>query len=125
MNIIGEVKLWAGEFEPPGWTFCDGKNLDCADFVDLYSVIGSSFNDLGPRGPQAGQFGISRIDPYFSTNDSPIRYIICYEGYLGLEQRIKNFKNKESSPDDVANVVAKLDLTYVEKNVPSKYKNRS
>jgi len=53
-----------------------------------------------------------------------LKYIICYEGYLGLEQRIKNFKNKESSPDDVASVVTRLDLTYVEKNVASKYKNR-
>lgn len=123
MNIVGEVKLWAGNFEPPGWTFCDGKFLRLSDFVDLYSVIGSDFNDVR-RTPPTGYFTLPIIEDVVTGPGTPLRYIICYEGYLGLEQRIKNFKNKESSPDDVASVVTRLDLTYVEKNVASKYKNR-
>ena len=123
MNIIGEVKLWAGNFEPPGWTFCDGKFLSLTEFVDLYSVIGSDFADLR-RTPPAGYFALPIIGDLETGSGTPLRYIICYDGYLGLEQKIKNFKNKESSPDDVASVVAKLDLTYVDKNTSYKFKNR-
>lgn len=45
--MLGEVKLFAGAFEPEGWMFCDGRVLYIADHVALYSVLGARYGGDG------------------------------------------------------------------------------
>lgn len=40
---IGEIRMFAGDYAPAGWAFCDGSVLPVSDHVALYSVIGTSF----------------------------------------------------------------------------------
>lgn len=45
--FIGEVRWWAGNFEPRDWKFCDGQFLSINYFPTLYTVIGSAFGGDG------------------------------------------------------------------------------
>lgn len=122
MNIIGEIKLWAGEFEPPGWTFCDGKLLVIGEFADLYSIIGTSFDsDLRPA--PRGYFYIPKITSSVSVANGPnMAYIICYDGYIELNSRIQNYR--AVALDSRNPPISKKNVTFVDKKTPIKFKNR-
>lgn len=77
MDIIGEIKVWTGLFEPPGWTFCDGKYLVIREFPELFSVIGYQF---GGSGDSFALPGLDSIIPNTS-------FIICYDGYLPSDKK--------------------------------------
>lgn len=131
MNYIGEIKLWSGEYEPAGWTFCDGKQLLKGEFPDLYSVIGDTFA-ISITKP--GYFSIPNlerpnaiVDP--NPGDSsggagykPMYYIICYQGYIDIEVRVQNYS--AVLKDDKNPEITKKDATFIDKKTPTIYKNR-
>lgn len=45
--FIGEVILFAGNFEPRGWMYCDGQLLPIAQFSALYSILGTAYGGDG------------------------------------------------------------------------------
>ena len=55
---VGEIRLFAGNFAPAGWAFCDGALLAIAENDTLFVLIGTTyggdgFNTFGlpdPRG---------------------------------------------------------------------------
>jgi microcystin-dependent protein len=44
---IGEIKLFAGNFEIRGWAFCNGQLLSIADYDALYALIGTTYGGDG------------------------------------------------------------------------------
>jgi microcystin-dependent protein len=44
---IGEVKLFAGNYAPPGWAFCNGQTLNIADNTALFAIIGTYYGGNG------------------------------------------------------------------------------
>ncbi|BAO55721.1 tail fiber protein [Nonlabens marinus] len=42
-GFIGEVKLFAGNFAPRGWAFCNGQLLSIAQNQALFSIIGCQY----------------------------------------------------------------------------------
>ncbi|MFD2706955.1 phage tail protein [Salibacterium lacus] len=47
MPFIGEVRLFAGNYVPEGWAFCDGQLLSVNTNEALYSLIGTQFGGDG------------------------------------------------------------------------------
>ncbi len=45
--FLGEVRLFAGNFAPVGWHFCDGTILEISQNEALYSLIGTSYGGDG------------------------------------------------------------------------------
>ena len=45
--IVGEVRLFAGEAVPAGWTPCNGQAVEIRTFAGLYSVIGTTYGGNG------------------------------------------------------------------------------
>ena len=41
--FIAEIKIFAGNFAPRGWTFCDGQVLPIAQNTALFSLIGTTY----------------------------------------------------------------------------------
>jgi microcystin-dependent protein len=39
--------LFAGNFEPPGWLFCDGRLLAIRDHIALFEIVGNSYGGDG------------------------------------------------------------------------------
>jgi microcystin-dependent protein len=45
--FIGEIRIFAGNFAPAGWAFCDGQQLMIQQNTALFAVIGNAFGGDG------------------------------------------------------------------------------
>lgn len=44
---VGEVRMFAGNFAPAGWMFCDGQLLPIAENETLFNLIGTTYGGDG------------------------------------------------------------------------------
>ena len=44
---IGEIMLFAGNFAPTGWMFCEGQLLPIASYTALFSLLGTQYGGNG------------------------------------------------------------------------------
>lgn len=50
MNVecfVGEIRIFAGTFNPAGWAYCNGQLLKIADYQELFSLIGTTYGGDG------------------------------------------------------------------------------
>jgi microcystin-dependent protein len=70
-EIIGTIKLFAGNFVPKGFMDCNGQTLPITQHEVLFSILGITYG-----GNYQKEFSLPKLQ-------SPIvgmRYIICVEG---------------------------------------------
>lgn len=46
-HFVGEIRMFAGNSEPAGWAFCDGRMLNPNAHTALFSVIGTTYGGDG------------------------------------------------------------------------------
>jgi microcystin-dependent protein len=46
-EYIGIVKLFAGNFAPRGWMFCDGRLLSISNYSAVFSILGTTYGGDG------------------------------------------------------------------------------
>ena len=44
---VGEIRMFAGNFAPAGWMFCEGQLLDIASYDTLFNLIGTTYGGDG------------------------------------------------------------------------------
>ncbi len=44
---VGEIKMFAGNFAPSGWMFCEGQLLPISEYETLFNLIGTSYGGDG------------------------------------------------------------------------------
>ena len=44
---IGEIRIFAGNFAPNGWLFCDGSLLPISEYETLFNLIGTTYGGDG------------------------------------------------------------------------------
>jgi microcystin-dependent protein len=44
---IGEIRMFAGNFAPEGWLFCDGALVSIDDYDTLYNLVGTTYGGDG------------------------------------------------------------------------------
>ena len=44
---VGEIRMFAGNFPPAGWMFCDGQTLPIAENETLFQLIGTTYGGDG------------------------------------------------------------------------------
>jgi microcystin-dependent protein len=44
---VGEIRMFAGNFAPVGWMFCEGQELPIAENETLYQLIGTTYGGDG------------------------------------------------------------------------------
>jgi len=75
-DIIGMIHLFAGNFAPKGYMYCDGTLLQVNQYTALFSLVGTLYGGNGKT-----NFALPLIDPVNSQMaDSQLRYIICVDG---------------------------------------------
>jgi microcystin-dependent protein len=45
--FIGEIRLFAGNFAPRGWQFCEGQILSISQNTALFSILGTTYGGNG------------------------------------------------------------------------------
>lgn len=79
MNYIGEIRIFTGDFNPPGFIDCDGSILPIALYRELFLVIGYKYNEKGSTGTEK-YFKLPNF-PGLDKNQGS-KFIICVEGYF-------------------------------------------
>lgn len=46
---VGEIRMFAGNFAPAGWAFCDGSLLSIAEYETLFTIIGTTYGGNGQQ----------------------------------------------------------------------------
>ena len=46
-GYVGEVRIFAGEYPPMGWMFCEGQLLDISENDALFAIIGTTYGGDG------------------------------------------------------------------------------
>src|ERR1044072_8588631 len=44
---VGEIRMFAGNFNPNGWMFCEGQLLPISEFETLFNLIGTTYGGDG------------------------------------------------------------------------------
>lgn len=44
---VGEIRMFAGNFAPAGWMFCDGQLVPIAEYETLFNLIGTTYGGDG------------------------------------------------------------------------------
>src|SRR5947208_14765658 len=44
---VGEIRMFAGNFQPAGWAFCDGQLLPISENDVLFNLIGTTYGGDG------------------------------------------------------------------------------
>jgi len=44
---VGEIRMFAGNFAPAGWLFCEGQLLPISEYETLFNLIGTSYGGDG------------------------------------------------------------------------------
>jgi microcystin-dependent protein len=60
---LGEIRLFGGNFAPPGWAFCDGRLLSINDNVTLFNLIGTTYGGDGNN-----TFGLPNLSSRFPVH---------------------------------------------------------
>lgn len=72
-GYLAEIRLFAGNFAPEHWMFCEGQILRLAQNSAMFVLLGNRFGGDG-----RSTFALPRIEhPTFGMH-----YIICIEGYF-------------------------------------------
>jgi microcystin-dependent protein len=79
---VGEIRLFAGNFPPVGWMFCDGTPLPISENETLFQLIGTTFGGDGESTFQLPNLQ-SRIPIHMGTG-AEATYILGETG--GVEQ---------------------------------------
>jgi microcystin-dependent protein len=46
-QFIGEIRMFAGNFAPREWAFCDGRLMPISQYQALYSILGTTYGGDG------------------------------------------------------------------------------
>jgi microcystin-dependent protein len=46
-QFLGEIRMFAGNFPPYGWAYCDGAILPIAQYTALFSLMGTTYGGDG------------------------------------------------------------------------------
>src|SRR6266849_1701528 len=44
---VGEIRMFAGNFAPAGWKFCEGQLLAISNYETLFQLIGTTYGGDG------------------------------------------------------------------------------
>ena len=92
MNVIGEIKLFAGEFVPPDFVDCDGTAYPIPLYKELFCVLGYSYTPeiQEPGGGGATRFGLKYFRvPSMTGLITGTKFIICVKGYFPRERLLE------------------------------------
>ena len=80
---VGEIRMFAGNFPPAGWLFCDGQLLPISENETLFQLIGTMYGGDGESTFALPQLQ-GRIPLHFGTGPDGVNYQQAEQG--GVEE---------------------------------------
>lgn len=117
---VGEIRLFAGDYEPDGWAWCDGRTLDPRQRAALFQKIGTTYGgdgqttfklpDLRGRAPmhRASGRGLGFVGlMLFDSGEARLRARTAINYIIGLEE--------SSRYPDITPIVGEVRLWAIER----------
>ena len=80
---IGEIRMFAGNFPPLGWLFCDGQQLPISENEALFQLIGTTYGGDGESTFDLPNLQ-SRVPLHFGNGPDGVTYQLAEQ--LGAEE---------------------------------------
>lgn len=75
-GTIGEIRIFAGNFAPRGWAFCDGRLYPINQWQAVFSILGTLYGGDGVT-----TFAVPNlVSPAQTDGSFNGRYIVCMQG---------------------------------------------
>jgi microcystin-dependent protein len=76
-QTIAEIRMFAGNYAPRGWAFCEGQTLTINENQALFAILGTQYGGDGDT-----NFQLPKLAPLKESDggQTPIKYIIALEG---------------------------------------------
>ena len=113
MNVIGEIKIFAGEFVPPDFVACDGTAYPIPLYKELFCVLGYSHTPELGSGGGVTRFGLKYFRvPLMTGLIQGTKFIICVNGYFPRERSLEiyNVPTSELSHTDQGRALGQIDV---------------
>ena len=72
---VGEIRMFAGNFAPAGWMFCEGQLLPISEYETLFNLIGTTYGGDG-----VSTFALPDTQPILTKNGKPLTQCIPVQG---------------------------------------------
>lgn len=79
-EMLAEIRLWAPDFEPENWHFCQGQTLQIDYDPAMFALLGTSFGGDGRN-----TFALPNLTP-LKADSTALNYIICTRGIFPSRQ---------------------------------------
>jgi microcystin-dependent protein len=76
---VGEIRMFAGNFAPVGWAFCNGASLPLSNFDTLFNLIGTTYGGDGQQTFNLPNLQ-SRVPLHMGTSNIGGTYVIGQPG---------------------------------------------
>jgi microcystin-dependent protein len=76
---VGQIKLFAGNFAPVGWMFCQGQELSISEYDALYTLIGTTYGGDGDSTFALPNLS-ARLPVHMGTGSDGVNYVIAQSG---------------------------------------------
>lgn len=73
--FIGEIRMFAGNFAPVGWMFCEGQSLPISENEALFTLIGTTYGGDGQETFNLPNLA-SRVPLHMGTGPDGVNYQI-------------------------------------------------
>ncbi len=72
---VGEIRMFAGNFAPAGWQFCEGQLLPISENETLFNLIGTTYGGDGQS-----TFALPTGKPITTATGAPLLQCIALQG---------------------------------------------
>lgn len=119
-EFLGIVKLFAGNFAPRGWMFCNGQILSIRQYTALFSLLGTQYGGDGVttfalpdlRGRVAVGMGAGQgLTPVNLGEASGTEANVLTQHHVNLNVEMKKFDIKETGRDGVPSAVTNVGVS--------------
>lgn len=110
---VGEIRIFAGNFAPAGWAFCDGQTMAISEFETLFNLIGTTYGGDGQE-----TFNLPSLNgrvPIHMGNNGVTNYTLAENG--GVEQVTLNVQQTPSHTHPLMASTAIADQNSISGNV--------
>lgn len=78
-QVLGEIRIFAGNFPPRGWALCNGQVLPIQNNDALFFLLGTTYGGDG-----VNTFALPNLArPEGAPSDTRfLNYLICIEGFF-------------------------------------------
>ena len=74
--FIGEIRMFAGNFAPAGWAFCDGQQMAISENDALFVLIGTTYGGDGQSTFNLPNL-CSRVPMHAGTGPDGVNYVLA------------------------------------------------